>query len=791
MLKNNLLLFLRNIKKDKSSFLINIVGLSTGLACVLLIYLWISAELKVDKFHEKDSQLYQVMHNREFPDYIMTLGHTPIQLAEALVEEIPEIESAVAVSSTYHRPEGVLSNRDKHLVANGLFVGKNYFDVFSYELIKGDTKQVLADKNSIVLSEELAIKMFNSAEDVIGKTVEWNYKRFGGTFQVSGIFENPPANSTAQFDFVFNIELLLDHHRDSREWYSSNAETYLILKKGANIENLNVKIEDFMKGKHSLQSERSTLFVQQFSSKYLYSQYENGIQIGGRIAYVKLFSIIALFILTIACINFMNLSTAQASRKMKEIGVKKAMGANRNVLITQFLGESILMAILSLVMALVLVILLLPHFNVIIGKSLYLNIELGDILIVVGIVLFTGLVAGSYPAFYLSGFNPVTVLKGKRNSSWGEQWIRKSLVILQFTISIIFIVGFLIINKQIEFTQAKNLGYNRDNIISFERKGKVDNNNLSVFMSELKNIPGVLNASITLGDFIEARSGNTSFSWNGKTEEEQKPFPSPEVSYDFIEMLDIEMEEGRSFSREYANEESKIILNEAAVKMIGFKQPIGKSIKFQGQDRQIIGVVKNFHYGSLHKIVEPLFFRFVPHGKDIIVKIKSGTEKATIERLEEFYKKFHPAYPFEFTFMDDDYQGLYEAENKIAVLSKYFSVIAIIISCLGLFGLTTFIVERRRKEIGVRKVLGQSAVQVTVMLSNEFTKLVLVSILIAFPIAFLLVNNWLSGFAYRISLRPEYFLLAALAALSLAILTVGSQAMGVVNENPIEALKEE
>ncbi len=791
MFKHNIKLFFRNIKKSKSVFFINIIGLSTGLACVLLIFLWIIDELKVDKFHEKDSQLYQVMHNQQFPDYITTSNHTPILLAEALVEEIPEIESAVAVSSSYHRPEGVLINNNKHLTTNGLFVSENYFDVFSYELIKGDTKQVLTDKNNIVLSEELALKMFGSTENIIDKTVEWSYKRFEGTFQVSGIFENPPANSTSQFDFVFNIELLLDHHRDSREWYSSNAETFLILKKGTNIENLNVNIADFMKGKHSLQSERSNLFVQQFSKKYLYGQYENGIQVGGRIAYVRLFSIIALFILTIACINFMNLSTAQASRKMKEIGVKKVIGANRNTLISQFLGESILMANLSLVVAIGSVILLLPRFNEITGKELYLSFEIGDILILGSIVLFTGLVAGCYPAFYLSGFNPVTGLKGKRNTSSGEQWIRKSLVIIQFTISIVFIIGFLVMNEQIEFTQAKNLGYNRDNIISFERKGKIDNNDFDVFIPALKNIPGVMTASVTLGDFIEAKSGNTSFSWEGKTQEEQKPFPSPEVGYDFIEMLGIEMKEGRSFSKEYADEGSKIIVNEAAINMIGFREPIGRSIKYGNEDRQIIGVVKNFHYGSLHKIVEPLFFRFIPHGKRIMVKIKSGTERATIERIEGFYKKFHPTYPFEFTFIDDDYQALYDSENRIAVLSKYFSVIAIIISCLGLFGLATFTTERCRKEISIRKVLGQSATQVTAMLSGEFAKLVSVSILIAMPIAFLLAQNWLSGFAYRIALQFWYFLGAGLMALVIAMLTVGGLAIGAANKNPIDGLREE
>lgn len=801
MVKHFLLLFFRNIKRNKSSFLINIIGLSTGLASALLIYLWVSDELSMDKFHQKDSQLYQVMHNFDSSESIKTSDITPVPLAKGLLEEMPEVEYAVAVNDffSWGSREGILSEGESHIKANGWHAGKDFFNVFSYKLIHGDKNNVLTDRNGIVLSEGLAKKIFGTTENIIGKTLEWNHPSFTGTFQVSGIFENPPLNSTAQFDFLLNIETLLENDRWAKEWTGNYAETYLILKKGTDIGQFNKKIKSFLESKDS-RLKVFTLFVRQYSRKYLYGPYENGVQVGGRITYVRLFSIIALFILLIACINFMNLSTARASRKMKEVGIKKAMGINRRALALQFIGESMLMVILSLIGAILFVILLLPQFNEFGGKQLYLNMGFMDIISIVGIVFFTGFISGLYPAFYLSGLRPVTVLKGKLETSLEELWVRKGLVIFQFTLSVIFIAGLLVIDKQLEFTQSKNLGYNRDNIISFQWKGNLynqrelsngaSNERFDAFMSGLDNIPGVLNATNMSGNILNEIPGQGNISWRGQESDRYFVFQSPVVGYEFIETLGIELLEGRTFSRDYNDDYSKVILNQAAVKKMSLENPVGKTIEMNGGS-QIIGVVGDFNYGSLHNRVEPLIFRFVPHGRNILLKIKSGTEMATLERLKKFYHGFLPRYPFEFTFMDDDYQALYESENRVATLSKYFAGLAVLISCLGLFGLATFTAVRRRKEIGIRKVLGQSTAEVTLMLSSEFAKLVLVSILIALPIAYLLTQTWLSGFAYRIPLQFWYFLGAGSVALLVALLTVGSQAMRAANRNPVEALKEE
>jgi putative ABC transport system permease protein len=491
MFKHNLLIVLRNFKRNKSSFFINLIGLSTGLACALLIYLLVNDELNFDKFHEKDSQLFQVMKNsKSYDGRILTFEWTPGPLANALAEEMPEVENAAPVQ--FSSKEGIISVGDKHIKAWEQYVGKDYFNIFSYNLLQGEKSYVLKDKNAIVISDELATKLFHTTENIIGKTVEWKKDKFGGIFFVSGIFERPPSNSTAQFDLLFTFEFYREIEPMVNTWQYNAPSTYIILKKGTNIYQFNDKIAGLIKKKTNDKS--STLFIRRYSDKYLYGKYENGIQSGGRIVYVRFFSIIAIFILVITCINFMNLSTAKASRRMKEVGIKKAVGADRKALMVQYLGESLLMTCLSLLIAFLLVELLLPQFNEITGKHVALNFNGNLILSVLVITLFTGLISGSYPAFYLSGFDPVKVLKGKMNTPTGEMWARKGLVIFQFIISVVLIVSVLVVYKQMQLVQTKNLGFDKDNIICFKKEGKLEEG-LETFLYEVKNIPGVVNAS--------------------------------------------------------------------------------------------------------------------------------------------------------------------------------------------------------------------------------------------------------------------------------------------------------
>ena len=787
MFKHNLLITYRGFLRNKTSFLINLVGLSTGLACALLIYLWVSDELSIDQFHE--NELYQVLINFQNPHGIDTWELTPVHLAQALKEEFPEVENATLINNRYWTG-GDISYGDLSLKSRRLFADEQFFDVLSYELIQGSSEQVLAGKYNIVISEKLAVNLFQSTTSVIGKTVTWSNSYFEEVFQISGIFSSPPSNATEQFDVVLHYDWMIDGDPPSGQWNSGSVETYLILKEGTKVDEFNGKISRFLATKDATW-EPATQFIQPYSDRYLYGQYENGVQTGGRIAYVRLFSIIGLIILLIASVNFMNLSTAQASKKMKEVGVKKAIGASRNALIRQFLSESTLMALLSLIAAIGLVVFLLPQFNHITGKPLQLNLGLGPVLSMASIVIFTGLVAGSYPAFYLSGFNVVSVFKGKRNTSNGEQWVRKGLVVFQFALSVIFIVGVLVVNRQMDYVQTKSLGYNRDNVMSFYRpRYDVDP---EAFLSALNQIPGVEHASTVAGNMLSGRSTQGGYSWSGQESEKEWVFKSPQIGYDFIETLDMKILAGRSFSREHQDNHLKIILNESALKLMQLDDPIGQQIKYGDEYREIIGVVSDFHYGSLHHKVTPLIFRYPDWGwgTNTLVKIKAGTEKATIEQVANVYKEFHPddASSFIFTFLDDDYQALYEAEQRVAALSRYFSMLAIIISCLGLFGLAAFTAERRTKEIGIRKILGASVWGIVKLLSSDFTKMVLGGILIAVPISYLVAKYWLDGFAYTFELSWWLFAGAATVTLLIAWIVVGFQTLKAANINPAECLQ--
>jgi len=484
----------------------------------------------------------------------------------------------------------------------------------------------------------------------------------------------------------------------------------------------------------------------------------------------------------------MNLSTAQAFTKMKEIGVKKTIGADRQSLVLQFLGESILMSFLSLLVALLLVLTLLPAFNDITNKALKFNWSFNFLITLFLITLFTGLVSGSYSAFYLSKFKPSQVLKGKRIISFGEEWIRKGLVVFQFSLSIIFIVGVLVVQQQMEFIQTENLGYQRDYVLSFKRP---NTSKSETFLTEVKNVSGVINAGRMWGNLLSGRGTQGGYSWRGQEDDKKYSFKSPIIGFDVIETMDMEMLAGRTPSREYQEDFNKILINESARKMMQLENPVGLNIGYGDTLREIIGVVNDFNYGSMHHKIEPLIFRITTRGNNILVKIKTGEEKTTIPKLATIFKKFHPSYPFEYAFVDDDYHALYEAESRVAVLSKYFSGLAIVISCLGLFGLAMFTSERRRKEIGIRKVLGSSVFGIVKMLTSDFTKTVFIAILISLPISFLLAKNWMANFAYGIELSWWMFLVPSLVVLLVAWCTVGMQTIKAASVNPVESLKDE
>ena len=788
MLKHSLLIVYRNLLQNKSSFFINLIGLSTGLACTILIYLWVNDELKMDKFNKNDERLYQVMELIDIDGKKEVAPHTSGPLAETLAKEMPEVETAVAC--IIRREDKTISVGDNYLKAIVQFAGKDYFNVFSYEIVQGNKDIVLRDKNSIVVSEELAIKLFHSTDNVVGKDIEFEHDKL---FHVTGIFK-APANTSVQFDFVLPMEAYKDFNPNVINWNYNSVKTYVVLRPQSDILAFNKKIANLLQNKRD-KSETVSLITQRFSEGYLYGNYENGVQSGGRIEYVKLFSVIAFFILIIACINFMNLSTAKAVKRLKEMGVKKAMGASRVSFIYQHLGESILMALISALAAIVLVAFLLPLFSQISGKNLTLDFNLRLIVPVLIITFITGLISGSYPALYLSGFKPVSILKREHLTSGKEILTRKGLVITQFIFTIILIVGVVVINQQIKYLQTKNLGYDRDNIVYFQIEGNVEKN-LETFLSEIRNIPGIISAS-SIGQNI-TESGINTFSidnWEGKTipEKPNFSFEMRPVNYGMIEMLGIELEKGRSFSKDFNSEDSKIIFNEAAIEaMDGLKDPVGKTIEIQGTKLEIIGITKNFHFASLHETIKPLFFVLQPSWTHFVMaRVEAGNENETIHRLQKLYQQFNSGFPFAYHFLDETYEKLYAAEYRVSVLSRYFSGMAILISCLGLFGLASFTAERRTKEIGIRKVLGSGKTEIARLLSGEFTKLVIVAIVVATPVSYLITYKWLENFAYKTELSWWIFALAGLLALGIALLTVSWQSWRAATRNPVEALRYE
>ncbi|SKC87078.1 ABC transporter permease [Ohtaekwangia koreensis] len=787
MLRHNLLLIYRNFKKFKSTFFINLIGLSTGLACTLLIYLWVKDELSVDKFLEKDSQLYQVQEHRVKSNGIWTSPTTSGPLAETLTSEMPEVEYSASVT----RPDRItLSVDDTNLKTLGRSAGKNYFKIFSYRLIDGNRDNVLTDKNSIVISDALAIRLFNTTENLIGKPIELDNE---SKLFVTGIFKKMPLNASDQFDFVLSFEKFKEGRSFLETWNSTSVLTYILLKEGTDVKAFDQKIKDLVKVKTDNNVTHRTLFTKQYSKNYLYGKYENGVLTGGRITYVKLFSIIAIFILVIACINFMNLSTAKASRRIKEVGIKKAVGAARKTLIYQYLGESLLLSFLSLLLAILIVDIALPHFNIITGKYLALNFNPALILSCIGVSIFTGIAAGSYPALYLSGFNPATVLKGKINTAIGELWARKGLVVFQFALSVIFIVSVLVVYKQIEYVQSQNLGYNKDNVLYFPREGKMwQEEPLESFIAGIRAIPGVMSSSSISHTMTGHNSGTYGVVWEGKAEDDATEFENFTVNYDMMETLGIEMKEGRTFSKEFGADSSKIIFNEAAIEFMGLKDPIGKTVKLWGEEMQIIGVAKDFHFESLHEKVKPVFFRLEPGDTYLVMsKLAAGAEAETIGRIKDYYQKVNPGFIFEYKFLDNEYQAQYVAEQRVALLSRYFAGLAILISCLGLFGLAAFTAERRLKEIGIRKVLGSSEFGIVYLLSGDFTKMVILAICIACPVSYILLKFWLSDFAYKIDLTAWYFVGAGIMALLTAWITVGVQAIKAARVNPVKCLKDE
>ena len=756
--------------------------MALGLACAILILLWVQDEWSYDRHFKNADNLYRAIENQNTSSgEVSLMAATPGPLAHSLKEEYPEIIR----SSRYTPSPLMLKKGDEFIEETVASVDKDFLKMFTIEFIRGDINSALNEPHNIVITEEMAHKYFGD-EDALGKTLQSR----GYVVKVTGVVKSLPYNSHIRFKFLVPIEWLTELGVPINDW-RFRCYTYIELYKGTDTKIVEKKILGFVK-KHNKGS-NSEIFLQNIKKIHLFSsgKYTYDISDHGDITYVRILSLIAVFILIIACINFMNLSTAQSARRAMEIGLRKVAGAKKQKIMVQFLGESLLIVLVAHLIAMILVELLLPGFNNLTGKQLAVNYQSAGFYIgLITIVLFCGLLAGSYPAFYLSSLKPLDTIKGIINKNPGNARFRRVLVIFQFSLSVLLIICTLIVGEQLDYLQNKDLGFNKDNIGYFMFPTFPADPKLETLKNELSNNPDIVSVTMAHNTSFNIEGTSGGFKWAGKKEGDNVLFYVLGVDKDFAKTFKLELKKGRFFSSEFSTDTRAIVINEQAAKILGFKNPIGEILSYHGSELNIIGVIKDFHFQSLHHKIEPLIMQ-IGADNNFFIKMKPDKITSTVAFVKKTYKSFNPPIPLDFKFLDDDFYNLYKTEQRMSKIFGYFSLLAIIISCLGLIGLSSFMIERRTKEIGIRKANGAKSIEIFFLLSREYIIWVSISIIIACPIAWYVMHKWLQNFAYRINMSWWVFALAGVVALIIALLTVSWQSYRAASKNPVEALRYE
>ncbi|UCC38615.1 MAG: ABC transporter permease [Candidatus Aminicenantes bacterium] len=788
MLKNYLKIALRNIKKHKGYSLINVTGLAIGIAVCLFILLWVQDELSFDRFHANIDNLYRLTEDQIYTDgTIFPVAVTPELLGPGLKTDYPEV-----VEFARFRILGrvLVSTGDKDFYENGFACADPaFFQMFTFPLLKGSPAAVLSDMGKVVISEEIADKYFGS-ENPIGKPISLNKN---WDFLVSGVMKNIPVNSHMRLDFVAHFDFLIKELGYGGGWWNNNFYTYVRLAEKADVEKLSKEVYGYLKKIYDKTSTRIRL--QPVKDIHLRSHY--AIDLYGatqdKSQYVYIFTAVAFIVLLLACINFMNLATARSGVRSREVGLRKVVGARRFELILQFFGESVLFALMASLIASVLVLAFLPVFNSLTAKSLPLSLIFSPavILFLVGISLFTGIFSGVYPALFLSAFQPVSIFRGDSLTGTRSAFFRKALVVLQFALSIVFIAGTLIIGSQLRYIQSRNLGFDKEAVMHFRLRGSL-RQKYEAFKTELLQLSGIENVTRASNFPTYTVHSTSAFRWEGMTPEDKILVHHNAVGYDYIKTFEIEIVDGRDFSKQFPSDKDAFIVNETAVRLMRYEEPVGKRIQLWNLKGAIIGVVKDFHYKSLHTEIEPLLLRIAPgRNRYVFVKLRTENIHDNIQALGRIYSKHCPEYPFEFGFLDESLDNLYRNDRRVGSVFNVFTVLAIFISCLGLFGLASFLIERRTKEIGIRKILGADVGKILVLLSRDFLRWVAVANIIAWPVAFFAMNRWLQNFAYRTNIALWTFALAAGFALGIALLTISYHSIRASLSNPADSLRYE
>lgn len=784
MIKNFFKIAFRNLLRNKGFSAINIAGLTVGMASALLLLLWIQNDVSYDKFHKNRNYLYEAWNRGTFNNKLQCWNSTPKILAPTLKQEFPEIEDVARTNNQWF----VTTVGLKQISCNGLFADPSFLKMFSFPVLQGNAETAMKSVTNVVITQKMAIKMFGT-EDALGKIIKFD----NTNFTVSGILKDLPTNTRFAFEFIMPWAYLTKLGDDDTFWGNNSVHTYVQLKPNTTASLVDSKIRNVTK-KHSNGEEQQEVFLHPITKWHLYSNFENGKVVGGRIAIVVTFSIIAAFILLIACINFMNLSTARSEKRAKEVGIRKVVGAGKKSLIAQFLGESVLMAMISGMAALVLVQLCLPWFDTLAGKTLlipYASIYfwIASLLFVVG----TGAIAGSYPALFLSSFKPVVVLKGSFKKSNALINPRKVLVVLQFTFAIILIISTIIVTQQMKYAQDRDTGYERGQLVFHFLTGDLDKK-FTLVKNELLNSGVAVSVTRTSSPLTEGWSDSWGFEWEGKAADDKTDFDRFSEDEGLVKTAGLKIVKGRDMDLTgYPTDSLAIVLNESAAKAMNFKDPIGQLIKDDGQQWHVVGVIKDFLLRSPYEPTRPMVILGGKFGFNVI-NIKLTGDNPTMQNMkivEKIFKTYNPQYPFEYHFVNEQYARKFDDTRRTATLIGIFAALTIFISCLGLFGLAAYMAENRIKEIGVRKVLGASVFTITSLLSREFLALVGISILVASPIALFLMNLWLNDFQYRIHIEWWVFILAGTLAIVISLATVSYQAVRAAVANPVKSLRTE
>jgi ABC-type antimicrobial peptide transport system permease subunit len=791
MIKNFFKIAYRNILRNKGFSFINISGLAIGMASAVLILLWIQNEMSHDKFHAKGDRIYTANNRDKFNGEVWAWATTPTVLAPALkMAYSSDIEDAVRSNFANF----LFTVGDKHLNVQGNFVDSGFLNVFSFPLLEGNPTQALSGNYNIVITQKLAKKLFGN-DEAMGKVIRIDSV---DNFKVAGVLKDLPNNTAFNFEYLLPWAYREKINRPDLSWGNNSIQTYILLRPGVSQKAFDAKIKNITidHTKNTASPSTTQVFTQLFSDQWLYSKSENGKYVGGRIEQVKLFAIIAGFILLIACINFMNLSTARSEKRAKEVGIRKVVGAQKRWLITQFIGESILLSFLAAILAIIIVEISLGGYNTLVGKELYIDFSNPYFwFAAIGFILFTGLLAGSYPAFYLSSYQPVKVLKGTFKAAHALVTPRKILVVLQFTFAIALIICTIIVEQQIKYAQSRDTGYDKNKLVYTFIQGD-NEKHYDLIKNELLSSGAAVSVTKSMSPITQRWSDSWGFSWPGSKPGDNKiDFIRFSTDADFVKTMGVTLLEGRDIDiKNYPGDSTSVLLNETAVKVMNLKHPVGTTIKEEGGGEwHVVGVIKDFVFESPYQKIQQLMVNGPAAWFNVIhykLNPSLSTDKA-LAMARKIFDKYNPQYGFDYHFVDEAYAQKFEQEKRTGTLAGLFAGLTIFISCLGLFGLATYMAENRIKEIGVRKVLGASVAGITALLSKDFLKLVIISFIIASPIAWFAMDKWLQTYNYRVHIEWWVFAMTAIVSIIIAIITVSYQAIKAAITNPVKSLRSE